>query len=111
MDFAYIILILLLLIVCIALVRASLALRGTTARAWQAFTERAEAIGRAVELTASVEQSRAYLDALGETTSDGVLLLDTNRRIVWGTRLPGKCSRRAMRRWASPLSVWSAIPS
>ena len=33
MDFAYIILILLLLIVCIALVRASLALRGTTARA------------------------------------------------------------------------------
>ena len=54
MDFAYIILILLLLIVCIALVRASLALRDTTARARQAFTERAEAIGRAVELTASV---------------------------------------------------------
>ena len=84
MDFAYIILILLLLIVCIALVRASLALRDTTARARQAFTERAEAIGQAVELTASVEQSRAYLDALGETTSDGVLLLDTNRQIVWG---------------------------
>ena len=54
------------------------------ARARQAFTERAEAIGRAVELTASVEQSRAYLDALGETTSDGVLLLDNNRQIVWG---------------------------
>ena len=84
MEFAYIILILLLLIVCIALVRVSLALRDTTARARQAFTERADAIGRTVELTASVEQSRAYLDALGETTSDGVLLLDNNRQIVWG---------------------------
>ena len=85
MDFWYIILILLLLIVCIALVSASLACRGTDGDvARQAYTARAETIGRAAELAASVEQSRAYLDALGETTSDGVLLLDNNRQIVWG---------------------------
>jgi two-component system, OmpR family, phosphate regulon sensor histidine kinase PhoR len=84
MNFWYIILVLLLLIFCIALVRASIALRATTARARQAYTERAETINQMAELATSVDQSRASLDALGETTLDGVLLLDNNRQIVWG---------------------------
>ena len=84
MDFWYIILILSLLVVCIALVRASMALRATTARTRQAYTERAETGARLAELAASEEQSRTYLDALGVTTSDGLLLLDNNRQIVWG---------------------------
>jgi two-component system, OmpR family, phosphate regulon sensor histidine kinase PhoR len=84
MDFWYIFLILLLLIICIALIRASVALRNTTARARQAYTERAETSARLAELAASAEQGRADLDALGETTSNGLLLLDNNRQIVWG---------------------------
>ena len=84
MSFWIIILILFLLIVCIALVRVTVALRGTTARSRQAYTERAETINQMTELVASVDQSRASLDALGETTLDGVLLLDGNRQIVWG---------------------------
>ena len=79
-----ILLLLLLAIVCIALVRTNAALRSATARAQQAYVERAETASRLAELTASVEQSRAYRDALGETTSDGLLLLDNNREIVWG---------------------------
>ena len=52
MSFWTIILILLLLIVCIALVRAIVALRDTTARARQAYTERAETINQMAELAA-----------------------------------------------------------
>jgi two-component system phosphate regulon sensor histidine kinase PhoR len=83
MDFWNIVLILLLLGVSIALVRVIAALRATTARERQAFTERAEAIARTAELEAQLTQQRAYLDALGETASDALLLLDENRQILW----------------------------
>jgi two-component system phosphate regulon sensor histidine kinase PhoR len=60
------------------------ALRATTTRARRAFVERVEAINRAAEAEAQLAQQRACLDALGETASDALLLLDTNRQIVWG---------------------------
>jgi len=84
MDFWIILLILLLFIACIALVGAIVALRRTTARARQGYTERAEAIARGAELEAQVARQHAYLDALGETASDALLLLDGNRQITWG---------------------------
>ena len=86
MSFWTISLILLLLIACIALVRVSAEGRRTKAHARQAFTERAEAIGRAVEFEAQVAQQRSYLNALGETASDALLLLDANRQILWANQ-------------------------
>jgi len=84
MNFWIILLILLLFIACICLVGAIGALRRTTARARQGYTERAEAIARGAELEAQVARQHAYLDALGETASDALLLLDGNRQITWG---------------------------
>jgi two-component system phosphate regulon sensor histidine kinase PhoR len=72
--------------VCIALARATVALRDTTTRARRAFIERAEAINRAAEAEARLAHQRACLDALGETAADALLLLDANRQIVWGNR-------------------------
>ena len=87
MDFWIILLILLLFIACIALAAAIVALRRTRARARQVYVERAESIARLAELEAQVAQQRAYLDALGETASDALLLLDSNRQIMWGNRM------------------------
>jgi two-component system, OmpR family, phosphate regulon sensor histidine kinase PhoR len=87
MDFWIIVLIFLLFIACIALVGAIVGLRRSTARARQVYVERAEAIARLAELDAQVAQQRAYLDALGETASDALLLLDRNRQITWGNQI------------------------
>jgi len=67
----------------VGLVTALAALRRTTERARQVYTERAESMARLVDLEAQVAQERAYLDALGESASDALLLLDSNRQITW----------------------------
>jgi two-component system phosphate regulon sensor histidine kinase PhoR len=71
----------------IGLVALLMALRRTTERARQVYTERAESMNRLAELEAQVTQGRAHLDALGESASDALLLLDSNRQITWANRM------------------------
>jgi len=67
----------------VLLIGTSMALRRATARARRLYTERAEALSQRARLEASIASGRSRLDALGEATSDGLLLLDANRLIVW----------------------------
>ncbi len=84
MSFWIILLVLLLLAAGLGLAGAIVALRRLGRQVRQAYTERAAAMARLAELEARVRQQRVHLDALGETTSDALLLVDGNRQIVWG---------------------------
>lgn len=48
------------------------------------FAERAEAFAERAAMEARLQQGQAYLEALGEASSDALLLLDGNRQIIWG---------------------------
>jgi two-component system phosphate regulon sensor histidine kinase PhoR len=74
----------LLAIVIVILVAVSLALRRTTAQARQVYTERAEGLAKRAQLEAQIASGRDYLSALGEATSDALLMLDAARQILWG---------------------------
>ncbi len=50
----------------------------------RASAERAEAFAERAAVEARFQQGRAYLEALGEASSDALLLLDGNRQIIWG---------------------------
>lgn len=50
----------------------------------RASAERAEAFAARAASEARFQQGRAYLEALGEASSDALLMLDGNRQIVWG---------------------------
>jgi two-component system phosphate regulon sensor histidine kinase PhoR len=52
----------------------------------EAFAARAEANVALAELTNAAHRSERQLHALGEATSDAMLLLDGNRQIVWGNQ-------------------------
>ena len=73
-----------LLIAIIAAILLALALRRATGRAGQLYTERAEALAQRARLEADIAVAGTRLAALGEATSDALILLDANRLIVWG---------------------------
>ncbi len=73
----------LLLCAVTALIWVGVLLRRATVRVQVAYTERAEANARQVELEHQLAASRACLDSLGQATSDGLLVLDDNRQITW----------------------------
>ncbi len=55
-------------------------------RVQRAYAERAEALARQGELELQAARSRQYLVALGEATTDALLMLDGNRNIVWANQ-------------------------
>jgi two-component system phosphate regulon sensor histidine kinase PhoR len=79
-----ILLAILLAIAIVILVAVSLALHRATVQARQVYTERAEGLATRAQLEARIASERDYLAALGEATSDALLLLDTTRQILWG---------------------------
>ena len=58
-------------------------LRKSRAQALAAFAGRAEAVAVREALEARIERGHRFLDALGESTSDALVLLDENRQVVW----------------------------
>jgi two-component system phosphate regulon sensor histidine kinase PhoR len=74
----------LLAIAIVILAAVSLALRRTTAQARQVYTERAEGLAKRAQLEAQIASGRDYLSALGQATSDALLMLDAARQILWG---------------------------
>ena len=77
----------LLLVVVLALigvvVALTVSLRRAREQAMAAYAGRAEAVAIREALEARLEAGRAYLDALGESTSDALVLLDDNRQVTW----------------------------
>lgn len=59
-------------------------LRRARVAAKLAYAERAEILAACRQAEEAVQNGRGYLAALGESTSDALLLLDANREIVWG---------------------------
>ena len=53
------------------------------AQALAAFAGRAEAVAVREALEARIERGHRFLDALGASTSDALVLLDENRQVVW----------------------------
>ena len=77
-------LLLLLLIALVLVAWQYLRARRCQAVAKRASVERAEAFAERTAMEAELQQGRAYLEALGEASSDALLLLDGNRQIMWG---------------------------
>jgi two-component system phosphate regulon sensor histidine kinase PhoR len=79
-----IILLALVLILIAAVVRLALSLRKARELALTAFAERAEGAAVREALEARLELDKQLLDALGESASYALLLLDDNRHVTWG---------------------------
>ncbi len=84
MDILTIILLLLLLSALALVVLLYLRVRRCQALAKRASAERAEAFAERAAIEAQLQQGRDYLEALGEASSDALLLLDGKRQIIWG---------------------------
>lgn len=76
-------LLVLLAVALVAIGLLALALRRAGRRAQLAYAERAEALAQRTQLTGVIEQDGHYLAALGQATTDAMLLLDGSRRVVW----------------------------
>lgn len=80
----------LLLILIVALVGVIVALtdrlRKARDQALAAYASRAEALAVREALEARIERGREFLDALGQSTSDALLLLDDNRQVAWANQ-------------------------
>jgi two-component system, OmpR family, phosphate regulon sensor histidine kinase PhoR len=76
------------LFVVAAIFAVTLHLRGRRLqeRVRSAYAERAEALARQAEIELQAARARQYLVALGEATTDALLMLDGNRNIVWGNQ-------------------------
>jgi two-component system phosphate regulon sensor histidine kinase PhoR len=83
LDILLILLILALLGVIVALAAR---LRRSRDQALLAYAGRAEALAVREALEARIERGRQFLDALGESTSDALVLLDDNRHVVWANQ-------------------------
>ncbi len=59
------------------------ALRAARRQALEAYAGRAEAVAVRAALEAKMAVGRQALDALGESTSDALILLDDNRQVTW----------------------------
>lgn len=78
------ILLLLLMLVLTGVVAAlTTALRRAREQALTAYAARAEALAVRQALEAQLTRAAGQLNALGESTSDALLLLDDNRQVVW----------------------------
>ncbi|MGE5603209.1 MAG: sensor histidine kinase [Nitrososphaerales archaeon] len=75
------------LLALLALIGVAMALSVSLSRARNqalaAYAGRAEAVAARSALEIRVERDRESLDALGESTSDALVLLDENRQITW----------------------------
>ena len=76
-------LLVLLAVALVAIGLLALALRRAGRRARLAYAERAEALAQRAQLAGAIEQDGHYLAALGQATTDAMLLLDGSRRVVW----------------------------
>jgi two-component system phosphate regulon sensor histidine kinase PhoR len=61
-------------------------LRRARGQALRAYADRAESAAVREALEARLERGRQFLDALGESTSDALALLDDNRHVVWANQ-------------------------
>jgi two-component system phosphate regulon sensor histidine kinase PhoR len=57
------------------------------AQSEQSARERTEIAARGEELERELAETHAYLESLGSANLDAILLLDKNRRIVWGNQV------------------------
>ena len=76
-------LLVLLAVALVAIGLLALALRRAGRRVRLAYAERAEALAQRAQLAGVIEQDGRYLAALGQATTDAMLLLDGSRRVVW----------------------------
>jgi signal transduction histidine kinase len=83
LDILLLLLILGLISVIVALGRR---LRKTRDQALAVYASRAEAAAVRKALEERIERGRQFLDALGESTSDALVLLDDNRQVVWANQ-------------------------
>lgn len=78
-----ILLLLLLLIAVGAAIGLLIALRRSRRQALLAYAERAESAAIREALETRLRHGQQYLDALGESTPDALVILDANRTVVW----------------------------
>lgn len=69
-----------------AVVILALELQRARKQAMIAYARRAEAVAVREALEARLERSKHNLDALGESTSDALVLLDDNRQVTWANQ-------------------------
>lgn len=79
-------LILLAVLALAAAIGIAVALRRARLQTLDAYAARAEALAAREPLETEIARLRAQLDALGESTSDPLMLLDDNRRVTWANR-------------------------
>ncbi len=72
------------LALALVVVQLAVALRRARIGALNAYASRAEAIAVREALEQQLAQRQQSLTALGESTSDALVLLDANRQVVWG---------------------------
>jgi signal transduction histidine kinase len=68
-----------------------------------AFGGRAEALAQAQELEQRLQAGRMFLDALGEATSDALLLLDGARQVTWANRAAWNLFNRGEPEFGQPF--------
>jgi two-component system, OmpR family, phosphate regulon sensor histidine kinase PhoR len=68
-----------------------------------AFGSRAEALAEVQELEQRLQAGRMFLDALGEATSDALLLLDGARQVTWANRAAWNLFNRGEPEFGQPF--------
>ena len=79
-----ILLLVLLLVAVGAAIGLLIALRNSRRQALLAYAERAESAAIREALETRLRHGRQYLDALGESTPDALVILDDHRTVIWG---------------------------